>query len=64
MSQEIQALCLFRHLLAAATLEDKPFAEVPPDTLNDLIKKSQCSDSMAEKAHLALQPLGIQLAGN
>ncbi len=52
--QEIYVLCVFRYLLVVATLEDEHFAEVPPNTLKDLIKKSQCSNSMAEEACLAL----------
>ncbi len=60
----MHAIRVFKHLLAAATLEDEPFAEVPPDTLKDMIKKSHSSDSMAEEARLALRPLGIQPVDN
>ncbi len=63
-SQEMHALRIFRYLLVAATLEDELFAEVPSDTLEDLIRKSQCSDSMAEDARLALRPLVVQPADN
>ncbi len=56
--REMQSLRVFRYLVASAMLEDEPFAEMPPDNLKDLIRKSQHSESMAEAASLALQPLG------